>query len=198
MSEDIDAKVSRLIHELQNGRRAAFDELLPLIYDQLRLLAHRQRGRWRTDTSLNTTALVHELYLKLQGRGGIGSHGREHFYAVAAKAMRHVLGNYLRDGSARKRGSGLTKISLDDIIEAREEPGTELPGEHAEMLAEIEQALQRYEQIDSRGTAVVECRFYGGMTIEETAAALGVSPRTVKRDWQLAQAWLHRETKLRP
>jgi len=197
MSEDIDAKVSRLVRELQNGRRAAFDELLPLIYDQLRLLAHRQRRRWRTDTSLNTTALVHELYLKLQGRGGIGSNGREHFYAVAAKAMRHVLSNYLRDGNAKKRGYGLTKISLDDMIEAREEPGTEFPGEQPDTLAEIEQALQRYEQIDGRGTAVVECRFYGGMTIEETAAALGVSPRTVKRDWQLAQAWLHRETKLR-
>ena len=197
MSEDIDAKVSRLVRELQNGRRAAFDELLPLIYDELRLLAHRQRRRWRTDTSLNTTALVHELYLKLQGRGGIGSNGREHFYAVAAKAMRHVLSNYLRDGNAKKRGYGLTKFSLDDMIEAREEPGTEFPWEQRDMLAGIEQALHRYEQIDSRGTAVVECRFYGGMTIDETAAALGVSPRTVKRDWQLAQAWLHRETKLR-
>ena len=197
MSEDIDAKVSRLVHELQSGRRAAFDELLPLIYDELRVLARRQRRRWRTDTSLNTTALVHELYLKLQGRGGIGSNGREHFYAVAAKAMRHVLCNYLRDGSAKKRGYGLTKISLDDMIEAREEPAAELPGDQADTLAEIEQALQRYEQIDSRGTAVVECRFYGGMTIEETAAALGISPRTVKREWQLAQAWLHRETKLR-
>ena len=197
MSDELQVTVSRLVHELQNGNRAAFGELFPLIYEELRTLAHRQRRRWSGDSTLNTTALVHELYVKLEGQKRIGSNGRAHFFAVAAKAMRHILSNYAREKRARKRGDGVTRVPLDEMTMPAEEPNVRLSEEQADMLAELEEALRRMEGIDKRGSEVVECRFYGGMTVEETAVALGISPRTVKRDWQLAQAWLRRETKLR-
>jgi RNA polymerase sigma factor (TIGR02999 family) len=197
MSDELQVTVSRLVHELQNGNRAAFDELFPLIYEELRALARRQRRRWRGDATLNTTALVHELYLKLEGQKRVGSKGRAHLFAVAAKAMRHILSNYAREQRAKKRGDGVTRVSLDEMTVPPEEPNARLSEEQADMLAELEEALRRMEGIDKRGSEVVECRFYAGMTVEETAVALGISPRTVKRDWQLAQAWLHRATKLR-
>lgn len=196
MGDELQVTVSRLVHELQNGNRGAFDELFPLIYEELRVLARRQRRRWRADNTLNTTALVHELYLKLEGQKRIGSNGRVHFFAVAAKAMRHILSNHAREQRAKKRGDGVTRVSLDEMTLPPEEPNVSLSEEQADMLAELEEALRRMERLDKRGSEVVECRFYGGMTVEETAVALGISPRTVKRDWQLAQAWLHRETKL--
>jgi RNA polymerase sigma factor (TIGR02999 family) len=196
MSDEIQTTVSRLVHELENGNRAALDELFPLIYEELRALAHRQRQRWRGDTTLNTTALVHELYLKLDDQKRIGSNGRAHFFAVAAKAMRHILSNYARERRAKKRGDGVTKVSLDELTMLPEETHARLSEEQADMLAELDEALRRMERVDKRRSEVVECRFYGGMTVEETAVAIGISPRTVKRDWQLAQAWLHREMKL--
>lgn len=196
MSDEIHAAVSRLVQELQNGNRAAFDELFPLIYEELRALAHRQRRRWHSDATLDTTALVHELYIKLEGQNRVGSNGQTHFFAVAAKAMRHILSNYARDRKAQKRGSGATVIPLDDIT-IPQTPHVGLSQGQVDMLAELDKALRRMEGVDKRASEVVECRFYGGMTIEETAAALDISPRTVKRDWQIAQAWLHREMKLR-
>lgn len=196
MSDDTLATVARLIEDLRNGNRAAFDELFPLIYEELRALAHRQRRRWRSDPTLNTTALVHELYLKLEGQKRMPSNGRAYFFAVAAKAMRHILCNYARDQRAQKRGDGVPRVSLDHLTVPPEAPRVGLSEDQAEMLAQLEEALRRMERIDKRGSEVVECRFYGGMTVEETAVALGISPRTVKRDWQLAQAWLHREMKL--
>jgi RNA polymerase sigma factor (TIGR02999 family) len=195
MSDEIQTTVSRLVHELQNGNRAALDELFPLIYEELRALAHRHRRRWHGDTTLNTTALVHELYLKLDGQNRMGSSGRAHFFAVASKAMRHILSNYAREHRAKKRGDGATRVSLDEMTVLPEEPHTQLSEQQADMLAELDEALRRLEQVDQRRSEVVECRFYGGMTVEETAVAIGISPRTVKRDWQLAQAWLHREIK---
>src|SRR5262245_23635992 len=115
MGDEIQTTVSRLVHELQNGNRAALDELFPLIYEELRALAHRQRRRWHGDTTLNTTALVHELYLKLDGQKRMGSSGRAHFSAVASKAMRHILSNYAREHRAKKRGDGATRVSLDEM-----------------------------------------------------------------------------------
>jgi len=196
MSDEIRATVARLIRDVSNGNRAAFQELVPLIYEELRALAHRQRRRGRYDATLNTTALVHELYLKLEGQRRLPATDRAYFFAVAAKAMRHILCNYARDRRAQKRGNGAAKISLDDLTIPPDVPHDGLSEKHADILAQLEEALRRMEHIDKRGTEVVECRFYGGMTVEETALALGVSPRTVKRDWQLAQAWLHREMKL--
>ena len=196
MSDEIRATVSRLIDELRKGNRAALDELFPLIYEELRALARRQHQRWRSDPTLNTTALVHELYLKLEGQKHLQSTDRAYFFAVAAKAMRNILCNYARHRKAQKRGHGAAKVDLDDLTVPPEPPHDGLSEAQADMLAQLEEALRRMERIDKRGTEVVECRFYGGMTVEETAVALGISARTVKRDWQLAQAWLHREMKL--
>src|SRR5262245_22496033 len=196
MGDEIQTTVSRLVHELQNGNRAALDELFPLIYQELHALAHRQRRRWHGDTTLNTTALVHELYLKLDDQKRIGSTGRAHFYAVASKAIRHILSNYAREHRAKKRGGGIANVGLDESPMLSEEPHVRFSEQQADMLAEIDEALLRMEGVDRRRSQVVECRFYGGMTVEETAVAIGISPRTVKREWQLAQAWLHRELKL--
>jgi RNA polymerase sigma factor (TIGR02999 family) len=161
------------------------------VYDELHALAHRQRRRWQGDHTLNTTVLVHEAYLKLVGQKQIDVQERAHFLALASRAMRHILCNHARAAAARKRGGGLERVALDS---------TRLPdtagassGEHADALVALDDALRRLEQLDPRQSRVVECRFFGGLTIEETAAALGISPRTVKRDWQVAQAWLHRE-----
>jgi RNA polymerase sigma factor (TIGR02999 family) len=130
MTDATQTTVTRLLYELQNGNRAALDELFPVIYDELRWLAHRQRGRWHGDNTLNTTALIHELYLKLDDQKRIGADGRAHFFAVAAKAMRHILSNYARARKAKKRGNGLGKLSLDEmkvLTEQRCDEATRLP-----------------------------------------------------------------------
>jgi RNA polymerase sigma factor (TIGR02999 family) len=141
---------------------------------------------------MNATAIVHEAYLKLVEAGAIPSESRGHFFAVAAKAMRHVLCNYTRDRKRLKRGGGAPHVPIDAELEAI---SLELPNEHAHELAGLDQALRRLEQTNERQGRVVECRFFGGMSIEETASALGLSPATVKRDWAMARAWLYREMK---
>lgn len=154
-------------------------------------LAHRQRQRWRHDYTLDTIGLVHEAYLKLVGGRSADVESRAHFLALASRAMRHILCNYARDRQALKRGGALERLPLDE--------GTALPRqegpawEAAETLLALDDALKRLEQVDPRRSKVVECRFFGCLTVEETASAIGVSPRTVKRDWAVAQAWLHRE-----
>lgn len=191
MSSVTDTTVARLLSDVQRGDRAALDELLPLVYEELRALAHHHRRRWQGDETLGTTALVHEAYLKLVGQGRIQAESRVHFLAVAAKAMRHILSNYARERRASKRGGGLAPIPFD---ESKLTPGqAALPLEDASELAALDEALRALEQLDPRQGNVVECRFFGGMTIDETAAALGVSARTVKRDWTVAQAWLQRK-----
>jgi RNA polymerase sigma factor (TIGR02999 family) len=175
---------------LRDGNDAALDELVTLLYDELTDLAHRQRQRWRNDCTLNTTALVHEAYLKLVGQDPIGVESRAHFLALAARAMRHILCNYARDRRALKRGGGLKRLTLDEAPEH----GLALPfGKAADALVALDAALDRLGQLDPRQAKIVECRFFGGLTVEETASALGISPRTVKRSWAVAQAWLHRE-----
>src|SRR5262245_8233530 len=173
MSDEVHTNVSRLVHELQNGNRAALPELFPLIYEELRALAHRQRRRWSGDTTLNTTALVHELYLKFEDQKRIGSQGRAHFFAVASKAMRHILSNYARERRAKKRGDGVANVSLHELPMLSKEPHIRFSEQQADMLAEIDEALRRMERIDQRRSEIVECRFYGGMTVEETAVAIG-------------------------
>lgn len=192
MAEPVETTVTRLLEALDGGDHAALDELFPILYEELRSLAHLQRRRWHGDDTLNTTALVHELYLKLADQNRVGVEGRAHFYALAGKAMRHILSNYARRRRAKKRGSGSLKLPLDEAKLVAGEKIT-LSEEQAELLAALDDALNRLEQVDPRRGSVVECRFYGGMSIPDTAAALGISPRTVKRDWVVAQAWLHRE-----
>ena len=189
---DSQATVTRLLIRLHDGDRAALETLLPLVYDELRVLAHRQRQRWRGDFTLHTTALVHEAYLKLVDQERIGAESQPHFFALASTAMRHLLCNYARDRKRQKRGGAPQKLSLDEA-RAVPELGPDLSEEQADTLAALDDALRRLEELDERHGRVVECRFFGGMTIAGTAEALGLSPATVKRDWVLAQAWLHCE-----
>ena len=192
MDEPPGEEVSRLLEAVQRGDRSALDKLYSLVYSELRVLAHRQRRRWDASGMLNTTALVHEAYLKLVKQRTTHPQTPAHFFALAATAIRHIVSNYARDRQTGKRGGGVPTVSLTEI-------GTSPAGQlkvsdhHADLLVAIDEALTRLERVSPRQRAVVECRFFGGMSIEETAAAIGVSPRTVKRDWTLAQAWLQRE-----
>lgn len=180
--------VERLFAELQAGDGGALDELFDLLYEELHGLAHRQRQRWVGDYTLNTTALVHEAWVKLAGQARIGVESRAHFSAIAARVMRHILCNQARERQAQKRGGGRELLTLDETAAVVEHDTTE-----SDVLVALDEALRRFEQVDPRRARVVECRFFGGLTVEETAAAVGASPRTVKRDWAVAQAWLHRE-----
>jgi RNA polymerase sigma factor (TIGR02999 family) len=190
MAESSQTTVTNLLRELQAGNRDALGELFPLVYAELRTLAHRHRHRWRGDFTLNTTALVHEAYLKLVEQNGAGPANRTHFFCVASKAMRHILCNYARDRLRKKRGGDLARLSLADIGAM---PATVVfSPEHAEVLLALDAALQQLASVHKELTDVVECRFFGGMSIEDTAAALDVSPATVKRRWMLARAWLYR------
>jgi len=195
MAEDTRTRITQLLVELQDGDPAAVDELFALLYEELRVIAHRQRRRWRGDDTLQTTALIHEAFLKLVDHERIAAESRAHFLAIAARAMRHILCNYARDRRAQKRGGAIDHVTID------ESKTNAAPSHHfsepMEVLVALDEAVRRLAQVDARQSKVVECRFFGGLTIEETAAALGVSPRTVKRDWAMAQAWLHREMNTR-
>jgi len=169
----------------RQGDRAALDEVFALVYDELHRLAQAQRRRWSGDTTLDTTALVHEVYLKFVDQAGGQWNDRGHFLAVAAKAMRHLLVNYAERRRAAKRGGGATTVSIDEF--------NPVAAEVADEVIALHEALDRLARVSERQVGVVEARFYAGLSIEETAGALGISPATVKRDWQLASAWLHRE-----
>lgn len=183
--------VTRLLEALASGEPGVVDELFAIMYDELKELAGRQRARWRGNHTLGTTALVHEAYVRLVGQSRIDVAGRAHFRALAARAMRHVLCDYARDAAALKRGGHLERLPFDELLAVPADPG--FSEAHAHTLLALDDALRRLEAIDARQGRVVECRFFGGLTIEETATALAISPRTVKRDWAMAQAWLHRE-----
>lgn len=184
--------VSRLLSTLQEGNEAALNELFERVYDELHQRAHQQRRRWQGNYTLNTTALVHEAYLKLVDREEHSWENRAHFFAVAAKAMRHILINYARDQQAQKRGGEAPKLSLEGFRDMLGR-AVAMNEERAEMLVMLDEALEQLEKDHPRASQVVECRFFGGMTIEETAEAVGISTATVSRDWTLAQAWLYRE-----
>ena len=181
--------VTRLLAQLEGGDEAALDELFPIVYDELRSIARRHRRGWDGDTTIGTTALVHEAYLKLTGVEQVRATSRLHFLRVASRAMRQILLNYARDRRAMKRGGDAAHVPLeiagDDAMDAGQVD--------VDTVASLEEALQKLESVDRRLSDVVECRFYGGMSSEDTAAALDVSPATVKRDWALAKAWLYRE-----
>ena len=178
--------VTRLLSQLDNGDAAALDEIFPLVYDELREIAHRHRRRWNGDTTLGTTALVNEAYLRLVN-ADVGARTRVHFLRVASRAMRQILSNYGRDRRASKRGGEAQAVPIDSL--------DLIPVDHiaADQIADLTEALDRLDKMDARLAGVIECRFFGGLTVEETAEALDVSPATVKRDWLLARAWLYRE-----
>lgn len=172
-----------LLHGLEPGDERAVNRVLPLVYEQLRQLAHQQLRGESTGHTLGTTALVHEAYLRLVDQRTTNWQGRVHFLAIAARAMRRLLIDHARRRNAAKRGGGARHLDADIL---------ELPAEErAALLIELDAALEQLSAREPRQARVVECRFFGGMTEEETAAALGITDRTVRRDWVKARAWLH-------
>jgi len=169
------------------GRDGAdvFDDLVPLVYDELRQMARRQLARERRQRTLNTTGLVHEAYLKLVDETRAPVRSRAYFFAAAARAMRQVLVDAARRRNRIKRGSGQAPLELDGLEVA-------VDGLAAD-LQQLDEALERLSALFPRQARVVECRFFGGLSVEETAEALELGTRTVKRDWSLARAWLFRE-----
>jgi RNA polymerase sigma factor (TIGR02999 family) len=178
------AQVTDLLLQLRAGDATALDRLLPLVYAELRRLAHRRLQGERPGHTLGTTGLVNETYLKLVDQTRIQWRDRAHFFRVASCAMRRILVDYARRHRALRRGGGLQRISLD----------TELPmTERGETLVALDEALERLARLNERLSQVVECRYFGGLTETETAEALGVTARTVERDWAKARGWLFRE-----
>lgn len=195
LNDSRSSTVTRLLAEVRKGSDSAFDELVPLIYEELRGLAHAQRDVWHGDETLDTTALTHEAYLKLAGQVQLDWESRAHFRSIAARAMRQILIDYARAKRTQKRGGDRVRVSLEDIEVADSDAvsGHDPALDHAEALIVLDEALKRLRDRDARQSRIVECRFFGGMTIEDTAAALGISTATVERDWTMAKAWLYRE-----
>ena len=194
MPHSTSPSIGHLLRELRGGSRAAFGELLPLVYDELHRLAERQRHRWQGDETLDTTALVHEAYLKLADQTAPDWQNRAHFLGVASTAMRQILIDYAKRKCAAKRGGQRPHVPLHEVEAAllQAEPSSE----HCdEVLVALDESLRRLERWNGRQMRIVECRFFAGMSIAETAEALGVSPATVKRGWGMAQAWLYRDLK---
>lgn len=193
MPDSSSPSVDHLLQELTAGRQAAFDELLPLVYDELHRLAERQRHRWQGDETLNTTALVHEAYFRLADHSSHEWRNRAHFLSVASTAMRQILIDYAKRKRVGKRGGQRPHVPLHEVEAALQiEPSSEVCDE---ILVMLDDSLRRLGQRDSRQMRIVECRFFGAMSVEDTAEALGVSPATVKRGWAMAQAWLYRDLK---
>jgi len=184
---------SVLLTRAREGDAAAVGALFSLTYDQLRAIASAQRRR-RGEETLNTTALVHEAFLKLAGNEKLPVHDRTHFMAVAATAMRHILLDHARSRLAAKRGGGRALISFHEI-EAALESGGDFGEAKAEAVVALGESLGRLMLQSERQSRVVDCRFFAGLSIEETAQALGLSAATVKRDWAMAQAWLYHDLK---
>lgn len=181
--------VNRLLLEAADGDSSALERLVPIVYTELRHIAHRRLGGERVDHTLGTTALVHEAYLKLMGLERLNWQNREQFMAIVSRVMRQILVDYARRRRADRRGGGQPKVELGAVSEhLAEHSDVQL----VEVLA-LDQALERLERVNDRHARIVECRFFAGMSIDETAEALSLSPATVKRDWIMARAWLNRE-----
>ena len=181
---DQDADITAQLVAWRSGEPAAREKLFPLVYEELRRIAHRQLGRERSGHTLDTTALVHEAYLKLVDQTRAEWADRSHFFAVAATAMRRILVDYARSYRTDKRGGAPRRVSLTDSMLVAEE--------RADTLLAVDDALVELARIDERLSRVVECRFFAGLTEDETAEVLGVTARTVRRDWTKAKGWLHR------
>ncbi len=177
--------VTDLLNDWSKGDQEALNKLMPLVYDELHRLASRYLRHERPGHTLQTTALVHEAYLKLVDQRNANWENRLQFFAAAAQVMRHVLVDYARRRRASKRGGDYCRLSLDEARISSEE-------KDADLLA-LNEALNNLAAIDPQQSRVVELRVFGGLTVEETAEAMGISPRTVKREWSMAKAWLHRQ-----
>jgi len=178
-------EVTRLLQAWGLGDDSALERLMPLVYNELHRLAHRYMAAERPGQTLQTTALVYEVYLRLVGANDIDWQNRAHFFGLCARLMRRILIDFARSRNYQKRGGQIPHIELEDAATVSAVVGSEL-------LA-VDEALKQLAAVDTRKSEVVELRFFGGLTVEETAAALQVSPETVMRDWKLAKAWLLRE-----
>jgi RNA polymerase sigma factor (TIGR02999 family) len=184
-----DHQITQLLSAIAEGNHKALDALLPMVYNELRRMAQHHLHAERAGHTLNATALVHEAYLKLVDQQSPWQN-RSHFFAVASMAMRRILVNYAKMRGREKRGGDAAKLSLESAMAGGLEPMSE---ERADEIVALDEALERFAAVNDRAARIVECRYFGGLSIEETAEALGVSPMTVKRDWMLAKAWLKRE-----
>ena len=181
------AQITRLLLEWKSGSQDALEQLVPLVYPELHTLASRQLKReWRHDRP-ETTAIVNDAYVKLFGQRDVDWQNRGQFFAIAAQLMRRILVDHARHHLRQKRGGGEIALELDDAFAAP------VMGLDAVTALDLDRALQKLEQLDPEQGRIVEMRFFAGLTVEETAAALDMSPATVKREWALAKGWLHRE-----
>jgi RNA polymerase sigma factor (TIGR02999 family) len=178
-------RVTELLVALDQGHRGALDELIPLVYDELRRIARQKLRYERRGHTLSTTALVHEAYFKLVQSDDIQWQSRVHFLGIAAKAMRHILVDHARRRRRDKRGGGAPHVMLREVAD--------LSTKEADRILDLDNALDKLAVTNPRHARIVEYRFFGGMTVEETATALDISPATVKRDWNLLYTWLKRE-----
>jgi RNA polymerase sigma factor (TIGR02999 family) len=177
--------VTQLLIDWSRGDQAALDSLMPLVYQELRRLAHCYMRRERVGHTLQTTALINEAYLRLVEQQHVQWHNRAHFFAISAQLMRRILVDHARSHARAKRGGGVLKMSLDEALVPSQKRAAE--------LVALDDALQSLATVDLRKSQVVELRFFGGLSVEETAEVLKVTPMTVTRDWKTAKAWLHRE-----
>jgi RNA polymerase sigma factor (TIGR02999 family) len=187
MSASSSNEVTQLLLDWSEGDKAALDKLMPLVYGELRRLAHYYMGRERPGHTLQTTALVNEAYLKLIDQRSVHWQNRAHFFGIASQMMRRILVDHARSRHYVKRGGDARQVSIDEAMLVT-------PERAAEVVA-LDDALTVLAGVDRRKSQIVEMRYFGGLSIEETAEVLGVSPGTVMRDWTLAKAWLHREIK---
>lgn len=183
--------VTQLLVRWSEGDAGALERLLPLVYGELRRIASNQLRHERPDHTLAPTALVHELYFRLVDQSRTSWQNRAHFFGLAAQLMRRILVDHARAQQAEKRGGSITRISLDEMLAEDGEPSGEDADAAADVLA-IDDALERLAALDPDQARIVELRFFGGLTVDETASVLKRSPRTVKREWRLARAWLYR------
>ncbi len=182
---DLREDVTLVLEQMRKGDKNAADKLLPLVYDEFRALARHYLAQERANHTLQPTALVHEAYMKLVDQTRVDWQGRSHFFAVAAQAMRRILVDHARSRQRDKRGGGRARVVLDEAVALS-------PQKDEDVLA-LDECLERLAALDARQAKVVELRFFGGLSVEEVAEALGVSKRTVEGDWTFARAWLSRE-----
>ena len=182
----ISSDITRLLDDYTNGNREALNELLPIVYSELRRLAHSYLGRERNGITLQTTALVHEAYLKLIDQHSVDFRNKSQFFALSAQAMRRILLDNARKRRAVKHGSD-GKVSLEEI--------GEISTDENQNLIELDVALNELASFDQRQAKIIELRYFGGMGVDETAEVLGISPATVKREWRTARAWLYQKLK---
>ena len=174
--------VTQLLQKSNEGNREALDQLLPIVYDELRRIARHQLSKERANHTLQATALVNEAYLKLIGQHSVDWQNRAHFFSIAAETMRRILVNHAIERNAQKRGGGATIVSLDDEIDF-------IHQRDLDVLA-LDDALSKLAEFDKTQAKIIELRFFGGMTNEEIASVIGVSESTIKREWRMAKAWL--------